>query len=416
MSDAPDPQHDELLRALQQRLPSVAAPAPPPLPELPFTPLPALDVATQRRLRAAALQANDRYVLGFLEQHSVCPFARGGRLQGQVARFVHFVESDDPAPFVELMRRAADDPTKAVVQVILPLVSVEPSDWYRFCHQITAAANARLRDGETFAVAPLHPALPYKTENRSALIPLFRRTPDPTVQWVRLDAIEALYQGRSGEDVYVAPTDILKFLAVPRKTPLFDRIAETNLKMARRLGFDQVERTLREIHLQAQSSYQRILLGEAEVDVGPSQGCPRHAEAEAGPPPPSPSPPIAEREGAYALAPVRELPLGTVASFRVEGVDLVVVRTSEAVHVLHGRCPHRMGSLATAIIEDEHIVCAHHGWDFRLSDGCSDGVPGEVLHRFATRIDGGLVWVEATELRRVQAELRGVWHDDDLVL
>ena len=63
----------------------------PPVPALPFEPLPALDAETRRRARVVALQANERYVQSFLEEHSICPFSRGGRLQGQTACVVHFV-------------------------------------------------------------------------------------------------------------------------------------------------------------------------------------------------------------------------------------------------------------------------------------------------------------------------------------
>ena len=75
----------------------------PPIPTLPFEPLPALDAETRRRARVVALQANERYVQSFLEGHSICPFSRGGRLQGQTSCVVHFVESSDVQPFLDLM-------------------------------------------------------------------------------------------------------------------------------------------------------------------------------------------------------------------------------------------------------------------------------------------------------------------------
>jgi len=409
------------LKALLEAHPTTPNLRPPPqLPPIPFDPLPELDDATRRRLQAAALQANDRYVSSFLEEHSICPFARGGRALGAATRFVHFVETTDAEPFVELMARAASNPAWGVIQVILPMVTVAPEVWARFCYAVTAAANARLSSAETYAVAPLHPDLAFSLTNPFTLIPLFRRAPDPTIQWVRLDALEQIYAGRSAVDVFVAPEDIAAFLSNPRRTPLFDRIAETNRKMALRLGIDNVVRTLDTLRRDARTAYTSILLDDPEPETNEA-GCPLHGPAgaasatPAAPPRPA-SPPVREQDGRWALVATRDLPMQTPRRFEVEGLEVVAVRTKDTVHVLYGRCPHRMGPLDEAIVEQDHLVCPFHGWDFRLDNGKSDGVPGESIHRFAAAVEDHLVWVDTAELRRVRTSLAEAFRPDDVLL
>ncbi len=407
------------LKAYLARMTFAEPRAPAPLPvALPFEPLPPIDASMRQAIERAALTANDRYLETFLEPHSFCPFARGGRLKGQTQRFVHYADAIDAEPLVELLVRANDDPSRAVVQVILPLVEVTPDDWIRFCRAVTAAGNARLRSArgardEVFAVAPLHPSLPYSTVNPFALIPLFRRTPDPTIQWVRLDALDRLYAGRTGDTVFVHPDDLAQFAKQPQRTPLFDRIAETNQKMALRLGIPEVERTLRELSRAAQEDYARILLDDQPATT------PRALDTLARAPqtdttPPAPA--LYERDGRWALAPLATLPERSARRFLAAGVEVAVIRVGDDVHVLHGRCPHRHAPLSDAVVEDERLVCPHHGWDFSLATGRSQGVPGASVARFEATIEDGLVWIQRRDLDTFRSGHLEVFSSDDDIL
>ncbi len=385
----------------------------PAIPAIPAEPLPMLDAEMKRRLRAASLAANDRYVQAFLEEHSFCPFSRGGRLQGQTVRYVHFAESTDATPVVDRMAEVATQPGRVVVQVIFPMLTINADDFRQFCHDVTSAGNSRLGAGETYAVAPLHPELAYLTHNAYSIIPLFRRAPDPTIQWVRLDALESIYEGRSDKDIHVAPSELAAYLARPKRKPLFDTIAETNLKMARRLGIENVEKMLRSIAQDARLAYGRILLGEDPILAeAPHSAAPAprrlvHRQ---------PLPPVRVEGDRIALAALCDLPLRVPVRFLAEGVELVVLRRKDDAAVFYGRCPHRAAPLDAAIVEEEHLVCPYHGWDFRISDGQSDGVPGEHIHRFHAEIDGGLLWLATEELRHVRERYREVFSEKDVVL
>ncbi len=372
----------------------------------PFAPLPTLEQAMLRELEAAALHANGRYLLEVIEEHSFCPFSRGGRAQGQTARFVQYAATTDMAPLVELMVKVASDASLVVAQVIFPLVEVSAEAWGRFCHELTALGNKRLLQEtgkEVFAVAPLHPSLSYKTTNPFALIPLFRRAPDPTIQWVRLDGLEAIYEGRTGDTTFVDTRDIMMFMAKKHRPPLFERIAKTNMQMANHLGIDRVENALAEISRTAHKRYTNILLGGGGTQAASSQskelrpGCPHATHTPE-------KPLLAKQDGEHwDLGGVRGFAQRTPRHVRAGDVDLVVIRMGNEVRVFYGRCPHRLALLSDAMIETDRLVCRQHGWDFRLDDGLSEGVPGESVHRFSVQIGDGRVQIAAEEIEQWRA-------------
>ena len=228
----------------------------------PFEALPPLCAELRAELAQEALRSNDRYLYEVIEEYSFCPFARAGRLAGQTTRHVYFADTPRTEPLLDLMNEVASDEKQVVAQVIMPFVDVAPDAWIRFCDEITAAGHARRGGPPVLAFAALHPALRYGAQNPFAMVSLFRRAPDPTLQWVRLDGITAIYEGRDTEERFVDPDDILAFVrdAPPPRPALYDRVAETNAKMARHLGLAKVEAMLADIELDARRRYQRVVL------------------------------------------------------------------------------------------------------------------------------------------------------------
>ena len=385
--------------------------SPSPLP--PFLPLPPLDDATCAQLRLVAERAYDRYLLTFLEEHSLCPFARGGRRRGMTTRVAYVAQSLDPQPIIDLALAAAAETSTAVVGLIFPAIEVEPEAWRLFAVGITNAVNAAHAGGPVYSVAALHPDHPYSAQSPLSLIPLFRRAPDPTMQLVRLDALEAVYEGRSGKDVYVPPELIPQLLSRPPPPSMFERIADTNMKMARRLGIERLEQDLRVIHKETQRDYQRVLLqGQAAAPVCPHA----HNVVEVAPQAETTTRgPVLYRDGRVGLAHVEGLPHATPVLVNVEGVDVVLVRTKDRVHVLYGRCPHRLAPLDTAVVDQGRLMCSRHGWSFRLEDGQAEGMADESLHRFQAWQEEGLVFVERSEVLSYRALARPSFNRDDLI-
>lgn len=240
--------------------PELRPPPPPPRPCLPAEALPPLPAAQIDALREAAFAANDRYLIDFVETYGFCPYARKGRRLGQVHRYLHYADTTDTAPLVALMQRIAADPQQAVVQVVMPLLEVSGREWIQFCQDLTTHANHELDRENRMATAALHPKLSYRTDNPFSLLTLFRRSPDPTIQWVRLDAVRALYEGRDGGTRAISLDQVDELLARPPMAPLYDRIAITNATMARRMRVEFIDQLLAGYHADAQQAYHRILL------------------------------------------------------------------------------------------------------------------------------------------------------------
>lgn len=227
--------------------------------ELPFQLERELSAEQKLAVERIALVANDRYVEEFLEAHGFCPYAKPGRERGATARFVHFAETRTLAPVEDIFSKATESSVE-VVQVIFPLVQVAPDDFCRFANDATEYLNARL-ERPVFASAALHPELAYRTETPNALIPLFRRTPDPTLQWVRLSTLDGIYQGRRGGTAFVDLGNVEEFLSAPRERDLYQDIACTNQVTAERLGIERILELLAAMRAEAREGYRGVLGG-----------------------------------------------------------------------------------------------------------------------------------------------------------
>ena len=79
----------------------------------------------------------------------------------------------------------------------------------------------------------------------------------------------------------------------------------------------------------------------------------------------------------------------------VGAVDLVLVRRGDQVSVFEGRCPHRGALLADGSVIGDDLVCGVHGWDFRVDTGISAYEPTQRIHKFAHRLDGDRIVLDA---------------------
>lgn len=207
-----------------------------------------------------ALKFNDLYVENIVEGHNLCPYAREARRRDEAVRSVHFQATSDLDALLESFCAIARRPQLVVAQVIVPGLSVGPQDWIDFCHRVTRLGHDRLGGPEVMANAALHPGLAFHQRSPYALIPLFRRAPDPTIQWVRLTELERLYEGRAKGSTFVDPAEIVQFLQGKVTKSLYDRIAEANRQTAERIGVAALEADLGALHARATEEYRQISL------------------------------------------------------------------------------------------------------------------------------------------------------------
>ena len=98
---------------------------------------------------------------------------------------------------------------------------------------------------------------------------------------------------------------------------------------------------------------------------------------------------------------VEDIPkLGARRVAREQGAEVAVFRTSDdQVFALLDRCPHKGGPLSQGIVSGHGVACPLHNWTIGLDDGCARAPDAGCTPRFAVRLQGGEVLLDAEELR-----------------
>ena len=91
--------------------------------------------------------------------------------------------------------------------------------------------------------------------------------------------------------------------------------------------------------------------------------------------------------------------LGARRVARPSGIDVAVFRNAEnQVFALLDRCPHKGGPLSQGIVFGTSVACPLHNWSIGLDDGCAKAPDEGCTPRFAVKVDGGVVYLDAIEL------------------
>ncbi|MEX8517163.1 MAG: nitrite reductase small subunit NirD [Leptothrix sp. (in: b-proteobacteria)] len=102
---------------------------------------------------------------------------------------------------------------------------------------------------------------------------------------------------------------------------------------------------------------------------------------------------------------VEDIPvLGARRVVRPGSTEVAVFRNREdKVFALLDRCPHKGGPLSQGIVFGESVACPLHNWTIGLTDGCARQPDEGCTPRFAVKIDGGQVYLDADEMKTVAA-------------
>ena len=97
---------------------------------------------------------------------------------------------------------------------------------------------------------------------------------------------------------------------------------------------------------------------------------------------------------------VNDIPvLGSRRVARPQGLDVAVFRNSEdKVFALLDRCPHKGGPLSQGIVFGTSVACPLHNWTIGLDSGCAKEPDEGCTPRFAVKVEGGVVFLDASEL------------------
>ena len=209
-------------------------------------------------LRAAAVSAvlrrNDRYLSGLVEAHNVCPFARPCREQGKLWRAISFATADgivDRALALATQLEAVSTPVEVALLLMPGLRGIDPIALDRIHAQLRESYRGRA-GGASFYVVPFHPDYPLNARDPGALVRFWRRSPDPTLQFVHIETLESLRRadprdqhsrlalsmlgkGHSAEQVLAA------LEAMPQRQGTSQRVAEQNYERFTSQGAERFE-------------------------------------------------------------------------------------------------------------------------------------------------------------------------------
>jgi nitrite reductase (NADH) small subunit len=98
---------------------------------------------------------------------------------------------------------------------------------------------------------------------------------------------------------------------------------------------------------------------------------------------------------------VTDIPvLGARRVARDGAIDVAVFRNDQdQVFALLDRCPHKGGPLSQGIVFGTSVACPLHNWTIALADGCALAPDEGCTQRFSVRVEGGVVSLDAAELR-----------------
>ena len=209
--------------------------------------------AIEREIVAQALDGNRWWQQSIVEALNLCPWAMSARREGRarVEVFTGAVPRDPRGgitpPLRDLVVDLLHDDRVEVFQLVFPGLPLDALGFERWAKALTAAAHDAFGRSAVVAVAAFHPALPWRREPALALVPLLRRAPDPTVQWLRLDVLERVREGRSQGDVWLPsdPVEAARVLAEAARPSVAARVAEANAARVASIGHDTLEARLR---------------------------------------------------------------------------------------------------------------------------------------------------------------------------
>jgi hypothetical protein len=181
-------------------------------------------------IEAGALARNDRYLREFVEALELCPFARRCRETGRLARRV--LRGGRPGEATASVVRELEATAEEQVEVAL-LIYPELEGGVRALEELRDEVRHSLR---LFHCVAFHPDLPMDLSDENRAVSFLRRSPDPTLQLVRISTLDRVRSGRPAGSVYVdasrlSPEELRNAEPLPS---LSDQIAQANFQTLRK--------------------------------------------------------------------------------------------------------------------------------------------------------------------------------------
>lgn len=208
-------------------------------------------------LRREAIRLYRRYQTEIVEPLKLCPWAERARLDGRVREEVVLGAELDPEPVLAAIDDLSRDERVQIGLLLFPRLRAGFEEFERFVSElVTKDAERRELGTAPFALAAFHPDARADLSDPERAIPFLRRTPDPTIQLVRYEALEGVREGFN-EGTQFIDVKVLMTLDWTRDDtlPLRERIARANLRTVTKLGVDAVEHLYANIFRDRDATY-----------------------------------------------------------------------------------------------------------------------------------------------------------------
>ena len=181
-------------------------------------------------IEAEALARSDRYLLEFVEALELCPFARKCREAGRLARWV--LRGGRPgeatAAAVSELEAAAEEEVE-VALLIYPEFEGDLRSFEEFRDEVRKGLRL-------FYCVAFHPDLPIDLSDENRAVSFLRRSPDPTLQLVRVTTLDRVRSGRPAGSIYVDPSKLSydELRSLQSTQTVSEQIARANLRTLQR--------------------------------------------------------------------------------------------------------------------------------------------------------------------------------------
>jgi hypothetical protein len=210
------------------------------------------------RLRSEVERVHRRYALEVVEALGFCPWAKAAREAGRVRLLVSFDTTPDVRSALSFMDEIEADAGAEVSLIAYPLLPLDRLPFAHFVAELRAADAARKPVGETvLAMADFHPNVTADTSDSERLVPFVRSAPDPTIQLVRIAALNGVRLSETSGTSFVDPAELSfeQLLQAQSAPPLSARVARANLRTVAALGLPSVLAVLADIARDRHASY-----------------------------------------------------------------------------------------------------------------------------------------------------------------
>jgi hypothetical protein len=194
-------------------------------------------------IESDALARNDRYLREFVEALELCPFARKCRESGRLDRRVLGGNRPTEATLAAVteLEQTSEEQVE-VALLIYPEFTAGVGAFEEFRDEVRGALRL-------FFCVAFHPDLPMDLSDANRAVSFLRRSPDPTLQLVRIATLERVRSGRPTGTFYLDPTRVsaAELNALHGSTSVSDQIAEANVRTVRKHDPADLERLLARI-------------------------------------------------------------------------------------------------------------------------------------------------------------------------